>query len=84
MESNQSDQTIPKPIEEIAPELATYFKQLVAYNVQGKKTGKLNHFDVDAYIYHGVGRNDPCPCGAKNEKGEPKKFKKCCMAELKQ
>ncbi len=24
-----------------------------------------------------IGRNDPCPCGAKNEDGTPKKFKKC-------
>lgn len=25
-----------------------------------------------------IGRNDPCPCGAKNQDGTPKKFKKCC------
>ncbi len=25
-----------------------------------------------------VGRNDPCPCGAKNEDGTPKKYKQCC------
>ena len=25
-----------------------------------------------------VGRNDPCPCGAKNPDGTPKKYKKCC------
>lgn len=24
-----------------------------------------------------VGRNDPCPCGAKNKEGQPIKFKKC-------
>ncbi len=24
-----------------------------------------------------VGRNDPCPCGAKNENGHPKKYKHC-------
>lgn len=24
-----------------------------------------------------VGRNDPCPCGAKDENGKPKKYKKC-------
>lgn len=23
--------------------------------------------------------NDPCPCGAKNSNGTPKKYKKCCM-----
>lgn len=27
-----------------------------------------------------IGRNDPCPCGAVDEKtGKPKKFKHCCM-----
>jgi preprotein translocase subunit SecA len=25
-----------------------------------------------------VGRNDPCPCGATNPDGTPKKYKKCC------
>ena len=25
-----------------------------------------------------IGRNDPCPCGAKNPDGSPKKYKKCC------
>ncbi len=25
-----------------------------------------------------VGRNDPCPCGAKKEDGTPKKYKHCC------
>ncbi|MBI3628796.1 MAG: preprotein translocase subunit SecA, partial [Candidatus Rokubacteria bacterium] len=25
-----------------------------------------------------VGRNDPCPCGAKNPDGSAKKYKKCC------
>lgn len=25
-----------------------------------------------------VGRNDPCPCGAKDENGNPVKYKKCC------
>jgi uncharacterized protein YecA (UPF0149 family) len=24
-----------------------------------------------------VGRNDPCPCGAKNQDGSPKKYKRC-------
>ena len=27
-----------------------------------------------------VGRNDPCPCGAKDASGRPKKYKKCCGA----
>lgn len=27
--------------------------------------------------FAGVCRNDPCPCGAKDEKGKPVKFKRC-------
>jgi len=27
--------------------------------------------------FNNVGRNDPCPCGAKNQDGTPKKFKHC-------
>ena len=27
--------------------------------------------------YPGTGRNDPCPCGAKNEDGTTKKYKRC-------
>lgn len=26
-----------------------------------------------------VGRNEPCPCGAKKADGSPVKFKKCCI-----
>lgn len=26
-----------------------------------------------------VGRNEPCPCGRKDENGKPIKFKKCCL-----
>lgn len=26
-----------------------------------------------------IGRNDPCPCGALDENGKPKKFKNCCL-----
>lgn len=26
-----------------------------------------------------IGRNDPCPCGAKNSNGIPVKYKKCCL-----
>lgn len=31
----------------------------------------------DAIVFSGVGRNDPCPCGRKNELGEAVKFKHC-------
>jgi len=26
-----------------------------------------------------IGRNDPCPCGALDENGKPKKYKNCCL-----
>lgn len=26
-----------------------------------------------------IGRNDPCPCGATDINGKPKKYKNCCM-----
>ena len=29
--------------------------------------------------YKKIGRNDPCPCGAVDENGKPKKYKKCCL-----
>ena len=29
-----------------------------------------------------VGRNDPCPCGAKKEDGKPKKYKNCCYPKF--
>ena len=29
-----------------------------------------------------VGRNDPCPCGAKREDGHPKKYKHCHGRDL--
>ena len=28
-----------------------------------------------------IGRNDPCPCGALDENGKPKKYKNCCLKE---
>jgi Preprotein translocase subunit SecA (ATPase, RNA helicase) len=31
----------------------------------------------DAHVHGKAGRNDPCPCGAKNEDGRPKKYKHC-------
>jgi uncharacterized protein YecA (UPF0149 family) len=29
-----------------------------------------------------VGRNEPCPCGAKKADGSPVKFKKCCINKV--
>lgn len=41
----------------------------------GKKGGSSGNAAGGAFSK--VGRNDPCPCGAKNEDGTPKKYKKC-------
>lgn len=29
--------------------------------------------------YKKIRRNDPCPCGAKDENGKPIKYKNCCL-----
>jgi preprotein translocase subunit SecA len=29
-----------------------------------------------------IGRNDPCPCGAKKPDGQPKKYKRCCYPKF--
>lgn len=72
----------PRPIEETDPEIAEFFKRLVDYQCARKKEGKLSRFDVNRFIYQGIGRNDPCPCESKKEDGTPKKFKKCCMIDI--
>lgn len=42
---------------------------------------EIDHLDgilmVDRAGGSGVGRNDPCPCGAKTSDGRPVKFKRC-------
>ena len=29
--------------------------------------------------YKKIGRNEPCPCGALDKNGKPKKYKNCCL-----
>jgi peptide deformylase len=42
---------------------------------------EMDHLDgiliIDRAVDSGIGRNDPCPCGATNAEGRPVKFKKC-------
>ena len=33
--------------------------------------------EANRMIFSGVGRNDPCPCGKKDDRGKPVKFKHC-------
>lgn len=33
--------------------------------------------EANRIIFAGVGRNDPCPCGKKDDQGKPIKYKKC-------
>lgn len=77
-ESKMIEGPIPDP-EPLSPEEEAFFEKLVNYQIGQKTEGKLSRFDIDRFIHQGVGRNDPCPCGAKGENGKPKKFKKCCM-----
>lgn len=44
-------------------------RQILAY--QNKKPS-IREYDK-------IGRNDPCPCGAVDENGKPKKYKNCCL-----
>ena len=49
-------------------------------NVSDAVKGMLNESAPTKSIsseFAGVGRNDPCPCGAKHPDGRPKKFKHC-------
>ena len=52
--------------------------------------GKMQAVDVAEFMrkmrtkpvvrdYKKIGRNDPCPCGAVDENGKPKKYKNCCL-----
>ena len=41
--------------------------------------------DVPARSSRKIGRNEPCPCGAKKEDGvTPVKYKKCCLNRVKE
>ena len=76
MKPYDKEKDIPEPLD---PQLEDFFKKLVDYQVKEKENGKLSHMDIDRFIYQGVKRNDPCPCGKVNADGKPVKFKKCCM-----
>lgn len=45
------------------------------------RTPSMGHIDyvaeADRITFSGVGRNDPCPCGKKDDRGKPVKFKHC-------
>ncbi len=46
--------------------------EVLAHNWKAAHTQKVRE-------YAKIGRNEPCPCGAVDENGKPKKFKNCCM-----
>ncbi|MDP3948436.1 MAG: preprotein translocase subunit SecA [bacterium] len=48
--------------------------QIVADNISVNQRGNQRK---SAFAGGKIGRNDPCPCGAKNENGHPKKYKHC-------
>jgi preprotein translocase subunit SecA len=47
---------------------------------QARMAGSGEYQPVQQRVRSGakVGRNDPCPCGAKDASGKSKKYKKCC------
>jgi uncharacterized protein YecA (UPF0149 family) len=47
---------------------------------QARMAGSGEYQPVQQRVRSGakVGRNDPCPCGAVDSNGKPKKYKKCC------
>jgi tetratricopeptide (TPR) repeat protein len=53
-----------------------YSEMLDEYNINFKTDTKV-HVEVKTNIPRGTGRNDPCPCGAKDKNGRPIKYKKC-------
>ena len=60
------------------------FKPVAADSVSGtqesgrQKRGDLIKIKMKDAEGQKVGRNDPCPCGAKKPDGTPKKYKHCC------
>ena len=70
-----------KPLEEVDPELGKYLQDIA--------NGKMNAIVSGSKVYEkipgggfkeiklDIGRNDKCLCGS------GKKFKKCCMKEIK-
>ena len=48
--------------------------RMVADNISVNQRGNLRK---SVFAEGKIGRNDPCPCGAKNENGHPKKYKHC-------
>jgi hypothetical protein len=52
------------------------FLQLLGINYAGQDIAEL--VEEPAHAYKGIGRNESCPCGARNdETGRPIKFKRC-------
>ena len=73
--ANRYQETQPKRIqtnEDQIKEIESGDRQLLA---DQPKTVKAAQKPI---ISHKVGRNEPCPCGAKKPDGTPKKYKQCC------
>ena len=78
------------PLVEYKKEGHKMFKKLldalektVAFSIMNAKLGPVPNVPAKRYVpqtQKRVGRNDPCPCGKKDQKtGKPIKYKKCCM-----
>ena len=54
------------------------FSNLFKLVIKEQPASQVNQFSAgDNTRYQNVGRNDPCPCGAKKADGTPKKYKHC-------
>ncbi len=60
----------------ISPETNTTTHNITVNQVLNK-IYQDNKVIINGDINYKIGRNDPCPCGAKNENNRPIKYKKC-------
>ncbi|MDO8640876.1 MAG: SEC-C metal-binding domain-containing protein [Nitrosarchaeum sp.] len=66
-----------KPLEEVDPELAEYFRLIANGKMRARIDGTrvfqdMGGWEQEIIVSENIGRNDPCICGS------GKKFKKCC------
>ncbi|XOB41373.1 MAG: preprotein translocase subunit SecA [Candidatus Nealsonbacteria bacterium] len=63
--------------------LLAALERTVAFSIMNAKLGPVPSSSTKRYVPRAqkkIGRNDPCPCGKKDQKtGKPIKYKKCCM-----
>jgi preprotein translocase subunit SecA len=66
-----------KWLEENKEKIEEVKKQMEENKNNPNPTVSVHSHNHEAEKFKDVGRNDPCPCGAKNKDGHPIKFKHC-------